>query len=93
MTNFGCEKANFGPERGDFKSDWVDLNEPLRTNFRPERGRFGPGKPQGGTYIWTDGLRYGERDAKKFTPLSYRTSALWGRCPKREERRNKKENK
>ena len=24
-ADFGSERANFGPERGDFKSDWVDL--------------------------------------------------------------------
>ena len=24
---------------------------------------------------------YGWTDIRKFTPLSYRTSALWGRCP------------
>ena len=24
-------------------------------------------------------------DVRKFTPVSYRTSALWGRCPKRGE--------
>ena len=35
-------------------------------------------KLQGGTY----GLTYVRTDVRKFTPVSYRTSALWGRCPK-----------
>ena len=29
------------------------------------------------------GCTDGRTDAWKFTPVSYRTSALWGRCPKR----------
>ena len=33
----------------------------------------------------------GRMDIWKFTPVSYRTSALWGRCPKRDE--GKKERK
>ena len=33
----------------------------------------------GGTYVRTDG----RTDVRKFTPVSYRTSALWGLCPKR----------
>ena len=30
------------------------------------------------------GLKVGDvrTDIRKFTPVSYRTSALWGRCPK-----------
>ena len=32
----------------------------------------------GGMYVRT----YGRTDVWKFTPVSYRTSALWGRCPK-----------
>ena len=28
-------------------------------------------------------------DIRKFTPVSYRTSALWGRCPKREKKKKK----
>merc|ERR1711911_258050 len=33
----------------------------------------------GGTY----GRTYVRTDVRKFTPVSYRTSALWGRCPKK----------
>ena len=33
----------------------------------------------GGGDVQTDG----RTDVRKFTPVSYRTSALWGRCPKR----------
>ena len=31
----------------------------------------------------TDGRTDGWTDGRKFPPVSYRTSALWGRCPKR----------
>ena len=31
-----------------------------------------------------DGRTDGRTDVWKFTPVFYRTSALWGRCPKRE---------
>ena len=30
-----------------------------------------------------DGRKDGRTDVWKFTPVFYRTSALWGRCPKR----------
>ena len=30
-----------------------------------------------------DGQMEGHRYVTKFTPMSYRTPALWGRCPKR----------
>ena len=32
-----------------------------------------------------DGWKDGRTDVWKFTPVFYRTSALWGCCPKREE--------
>ena len=31
----------------------------------------------------TEGRKDGRTDVWKFPPVSYRTSALWGRCPKR----------
>ena len=34
-----------------------------------------------------DGRTDGRTDVWKFTPVFYRTSALWGRCPKRKERK------
>ena len=37
----------------------------------------------------TDGRRYVRTDVWKFTPVSYRTSALWGRCPKRALKKGK----
>ena len=40
------------------------------------------GSSGGGTYGRTDGRMDGRTDVWKFTPVSYRTSALWGRCPK-----------
>ena len=44
----------------------------------------GPGWPTGGD-VRKDGRKDGQTDVWKFTPVSYRTSALWGRCPKRGE--------
>ena len=32
------------------------------------------------------GGTYGRTDVWKLPPVSYRTSALWGRCPKRREK-------
>ena len=42
--------------------------------------------PRGGG---TDGRKDGRTDVWKFPPVSYRTSALWGRCPKGRKRREK----
>ena len=61
--------ANFGPQRTDFLPEWADFGLE-RANLGPERGLGG------GTDIRTD--------VWKFTPVSYRTSALWSCCPKRE---------
>ena len=55
------------------------------TDFKPERARFEPERP-GGMYIHmegqTDGRTNGEILIRKFSPVSYRTSALWSCCPK-----------
>ena len=32
---------------------------------------------------WKDGRTEGRTDVSRFPPVFYRTSALWGRCPKR----------
>ena len=49
------------------------------TDIRTESSRLGPERPQGGRMDgWTDV----QTDAKKCTGATYRTSALWGRCPK-----------
>ena len=53
----------------------------------PDLGQSGLG---GGTYGRTDVRTDGRTDVRKFTPVSYRTSALWGRCPKRRGRRKRK---
>ena len=39
--------------------------------------------------LWVGGGTDGRTDVWKFTPMSYKTSALWGRCPKRENKRKK----
>ena len=46
-------------------------------------------KIQGGT----NGRMDGRTDVRKFTPVSYRTSALWGRCPKSSKTPKKKEDR
>ena len=66
--SFGPERADFGFQRADFGLERVDLG--------PERGLGG------GTYVRTDVRTDGRTDVWKFTPVSYRTSAIWGRCPK-----------
>ena len=48
---------------------------PKRSDYGSERADFGSERGLGGTDRQTD--------VRKFTPVSYRTSALWGRCPKR----------
>ena len=57
-----------------------------RAKIRPERAKIEAPDGQGGGQ--TDGRKDGRTDVSKFPPVSYRTSALWGRCPKR-ERENK----
>ena len=59
----------FGSERVDLSL--LGLISGLK---EPDLGLSGLG---GGTYGRTD-VR---TDVRKFTPVSYRTSALWGRCP------------
>ena len=55
---------------------------PKRTDFGPERADFDPERGLGGgTDVRTDVRTDGRTDVWKFTPVSYRTSALWGRCP------------
>ena len=73
-ADFGSKRAHFGPERGDFRSKRVDLGLiGLISGLKePDLGLRGLG-----------GKTYGQTDVRKFTPVSYRTSALWGRCPKR----------
>ena len=53
-----------------------------RAKIRPERAKLRPPMAKGG-----DGRTDGRTDVSKFPPVSYRTSALWGRCPKRNERK------
>ena len=57
---------------------------PERANLKPRRANLKPGRANlmlngGGT----DGRTDGRTDVSKFPPVFYRTSALWGRCPKR----------
>ena len=55
---------------------------PERAYLRPERAYLRPERGLGGG----DRCTYGWTDIWKSTPESYRTSALWGRCPKRFEK-------
>ena len=52
---------------------------PERAKLRPPMAKGGDGRTEGGK----DGRKDGRTDVSKFPPVSYRTSALWGRCPKR----------
>ena len=47
--------------------------------FEAQKLKGGDGRTDIQTDRWTDRWT----DVWKFTPVSYRTSALWGRCPKR----------
>ena len=57
-----------------------------RAKIRPERAKLRPPMAKGGDGR-TDGRKDGRTDVSKFPPVSYRTSALWGRCPKRRRRK------
>ena len=72
------ERLNLRPERLDFRPERLDLR-PERPDLRPDRLE----KLWRGGDVRTDGRTYVRTDVRKFTPVSYRTSALWGRCPKR----------
>ena len=61
---------------------------PERTDLGSERADWGLRGALGGD-VRTDVRTYGRTDVWKFTPVSYRTSALWGRCPKRKEKKKK----
>ena len=42
--------------------------------------------------VWKDRRKDGRTDGRlKIPPVSYRISALWGRCPKSEKARKKEE--
>ena len=59
---------------------------PGRANLRPRRANMKPGRAnlklnRGGM----DGQTDGWTDVSKFPPVFYRTSALWGCCPKSQQ--------
>ena len=79
-TDFGPEKVDFGSERANFGPERVDLGllgliSGLKEPYLSLRSLGGYGQMDVRT------------DVRKFTPVSYRTSALWGRCPKRKKKR------
>ena len=78
MADMRLERPDFRPKRLDLRTERPDLR-PERLELRPERLEK---LRRGGR---TDGRTYVRTDVRKFTPVSYRTSALWGRCPKREK--------
>ena len=71
------ERLDLRPERLDLRSARPDLR-PERLDLRPDRLDL---RPERHEKLWKGGT-YGGTDVWKFTPVSYRTSALWGRCPK-----------
>ena len=84
-ADFGSKRANFGPERGDFRSKRVDLGLIGLISGLKEPDLDLSGLREGGC---TDGRTYVRTDVRKFTPVSYRTSAVWGRCPERRKERD-----
>ena len=50
-----------------------------RAKIRPETAVLNVSMAKGGG---TEGRKDGRTDVWKFPPVSHRTSALWGRCPK-----------
>ena len=57
--------------RDNWRDLRVHLTSGLRADLRPERENFK--------------AKWRLMDVRKFTPVSYKTSASWGRCPKRIE--------
>ena len=80
----GPQWADFGFERANLNLRWLILGlrglnfVPKKTDFGLERADLGSERGLGGG----DGRTDGRTDVWKFTPVSYRISALWGRCPK-----------
>ena len=67
-------RADFKPERAGFGVERVDFG-PERFYFEYERTEFK--LVTGGR----DRLKKRGTDIRKFTPVFYGTSVLWGRCP------------
>ena len=51
-------------------------------SFGYERAELRPKRGLGGTDVGIDVQTDVQTDIRKFTPVSHRTSALWGCCPK-----------
>ena len=86
-ADFRSRRTNFEPGKADFRSKRDDFR-PERANSVPERVNFRPllaglGFQASGGGLWKDRRTEGWRDVWKFIHVFYRTSALWGRCPKR----------
>ena len=77
------ERLALMPERLDLMPERPDLG-PERPDLRPERMDLRPEwlEKLERRDVRTDGRMVERMDIWKFTPVSYRTSALWGRCPK-----------
>ena len=72
------KRLDLRPERLDLRPERPDLR-PERPDLRPERLDLRPERPEKLQRGGTDG----RTDVWKFTPVFYRSSVLWGRCPKR----------
>ena len=67
------ERANLRAQRAKIRPETADLR------LRWPKG--GDGKTDGRKDGWKERRAEGQMDISKFPPVSYRTLALWGRCP------------
>ena len=64
-----------------FNGNFAFNQFPMLFNGNLRLEKLGGGQTDGRTDVW------------KFTPVSYRKSALWGRCPKRDTKEDREKNK
>ena len=72
-------RAKLKPGRANLRPGRANLR-PGRTNLRPRRAKFEALMLNRGGM---DARKDGRTDISKFLPVFFRTSALWGRSPKK----------
>ena len=91
MLTLGVSGLILGPAKLIFSARWLFLGlrayfVPEKTDLGPDGADLGPEKGLSSLGGGTDGRTHGQTDGQtdnwKFTPVSLRTSAPWGRCPK-----------